>query len=335
MKYLAIVTLFALSAVAMTQSQTKDIFDLNKQLARTINFGNALEAPSEGSWGVTLEARYFALVKKAGFSAVRLPAKFSAHADPFLPHKIERDFFLRIDWAIQQAKKNNLAIIIDLHHYDEMFTDPPAHLERWLTIWRQIAARYANQPDSVFFEPLNEPHEKLEPFWNEYFKRVLAVIRESNPTRGVIVGPNGWNNAERLKDLELPDDPNLIVTFHNYTPFPFTHQGAEWWADGAKYLGTKWTGSSQERQVVVNHIQLAVDYGKRFNRPIFMGEFGAYQKADINSRVLWTTFTRQTAEAQGMSWGYWEFGAGFGIYDRLNDAWRTDLLKALLPNAKL
>jgi len=35
----------------------------NVQLARTVNFGNALEAPTEGAWGVTLEENYFQLVK--------------------------------------------------------------------------------------------------------------------------------------------------------------------------------------------------------------------------------------------------------------------------------
>jgi endoglucanase len=341
MKIMNSIIAISLTTIAMTQNTTATqndssrIFDLNnKQLARTVNFGNALEAPNEGVWGVRLEENYFELVKNVGFSAVRLPAKFSAHADTAAPFKLERSFMLRIDWAIQQAKKRNLAIIIDLHHYDELFTDPQAHVDRWLALWRQIATRYANQPDSVIFEPLNEPHEKIEPFWNEYFKRVLEVIRETNPTRAVIVGPNGWNNADRLGDLELPDDPNLIVTFHNYTPFEFTHQGAEWWADGSKYLGTKWTGTPEQRAVVANHIAKAVAYGKRTNRPVFMGEFGAYSKADLSSRVQWTTFTRQTAEAQGLSWGYWEFGAGFGVYDRLNDVWRAELLKALLPNAK-
>ena len=36
--------------------------------------------------------------------------------------------------------------------------------------------------------------------------------------------------------------------------------------------------------------------------------------------------------AVGGSWSYWEFGAGFGIYDRENRRWRTELLNALIPN---
>jgi endoglucanase len=32
-----------------------------------------------------------------------------------------------------------------------------------------------------------------------------------------------------------------------------------------------------------------------------------------------------------MAWAYWEFRAGFGVYDPATDAWREDLLAALIP----
>jgi endoglucanase len=313
-----------------TEAQTRDVFAVNRTLARTINFGNALEAPYEGAWGLRLEEEFFDVAKRGGFTAIRLPAKFSAHADEKAPYKIKREFLLRLDWAIQNAKKRGLSIIIDLHHYDELFKDPPAHLERFLGIWQQLAERYKNQPDTVLFEPCNEPHEKLEPYWNDYLAKVVALIRQTNPTRALVVGGNGWNNAERLGELRLPEDPNLIVTFHNYTPFPFTHQGAEWWEDGAKHLGTTWKGTPDEQKVVIDHIAKAVNFAAEHNKPLFMGEFGAYSKADLASRVRWTSFTRKTLEAARASWGYWEFASGFGVYDKILEQYRKPLLDALM-----
>ncbi|HBI42357.1 MAG TPA: endoglucanase, partial [Planctomycetales bacterium] len=74
----------------------------------------------------------------------------------------------------------------------------------------------------------NEPHNKLtEAKWNEVIPPVLAEVRKTNPTRPVIVGPAMWNGIGSLRKLKLPDDPNLIVTVHYYSPFEFTHQGAE------------------------------------------------------------------------------------------------------------
>jgi endoglucanase len=79
------------------------------------------------------------------------------------------------------------------------------------------------------------------------------------------------------------------------------------------------------------YLEYAAAWGKANNRPIFMGEFGAYSKADQASRVRWTSFMRSESEKRNFSWAYWEFGAGFGAYDRTTKAWRQDLLGALVP----
>src|SRR5574342_67423 len=56
-----------------------DAFAQNAKLGRGVNFGNALEAPNEGDWGVTLKSEYFDLIKNAGFNSVRLPISWSTH----------------------------------------------------------------------------------------------------------------------------------------------------------------------------------------------------------------------------------------------------------------
>jgi endoglucanase len=75
----------------------------------------------------------------------------------------------------------------------------------------------------------------------------------------------------------------------------------------------------------------ATEWGQRHSLPIWMGEFGAYSRADNESQLLWTAFVTREAEARGISWAYWEFGAGFGVYDRAARRWRPDLLEALIP----
>ena len=46
-----------------------------------------------------------------------------------------------------------------------------------------------------------------------------------------MVGPTSWNSLADLPLLRLPADANLLVTFHYYEPFQFTHQGATWAGD--------------------------------------------------------------------------------------------------------
>src|SRR4051812_17080744 len=102
----------------------------NKRLGRGINLGNALEAPREGAWGVTLRAEYFRAIKEAGFDTVRLPVNWSAHAGAEAPYTIDPTFAARVDWAIDQALAHRLNIIVNVHHYGEMDADPDRHLSR-------------------------------------------------------------------------------------------------------------------------------------------------------------------------------------------------------------
>lgn len=325
----------AVAAVPAADPPPKaDIFAANTALGRGVNLGNALEAPQEGDWGLTLQPEYFKLVRDAGFATVRLPVRWSAHAAKDAPYAVEAKFFERVDWALDRAAEQKLNVVLNVHHYAEMDDDPDAHLPRLVGIWEQVARRYKDRPPSVVFELLNEPHEKLtEEKWNAAIPAVLKAVRTTNPARPVVVGPGQWNGIWALPKLKLPDDPNLIVTVHHYDPFPFTHQGAPWVTDEKvkATTGVRWTGSADEVKALRAKFDEAQTWAKAHNRPVFLGEFGAYQTADTDSRARWTAAVAREAEARGWSWAYWEFGSGFGAYDRDAKKWREPLLKALVP----
>ncbi len=325
-----------LLAVTSAAAEAADIFAANKALGRGVNLGNALEAPKEGDWGLTLEDDYFELIKKAGFDSVRLPVKWSAHAAAKAPYTIDAGFFRRVDHVLDQAEKAKLNVVLNVHHYDKLDGDPDGQGERFVGLWTQIAERYKARPASVYFELDNEPHGKLDDKkWNAVFPKALAAVRRSNPRRPVIIGPAFWNGIWALPKLTLPADENLIVTVHYYDPFEFTHQGAEWAGENVKGIRDReWSGSEAEIAQLRKGLDQAADWSKANKRPIFLGEFGAYEKAPFASRVKWTTAVAREAEARGFSWAYWEFGAGFGVYDRVKKEWRRPLLESLIPPAK-
>nr|HMN63155.1 glycoside hydrolase family 5 protein [Anaerolinea sp.] len=238
------------------------VFEQNARLGRGVNLGNALEAPTEGEWGVTLQESYFDLIRQAGFNSVRVPIRWNAHAQADPPYTIDPAFFDRVDWVVQQATQRNLAVVLNIHHYEEIMTNPEEHEQRFLSLWDQIARHYKNAPDSVFFELLNEPNGKITIFsWNPFALEAMQVIRESNPNRTIILGPGNWNSISNLYELKLPsNERNVIVTVHYYLPFPFTHQGAEW-VDGADaYLGTKWSASKTETYTVDKDFDVAASW---------------------------------------------------------------------------
>ena len=310
-----------------------DIYDHAARIGQAVNFGNTLEAPREGDWGFRLNSSHFRTVAEGGFDSVRVPIRWSAHASASAPYTIDSEFFERIDWVVDQAKRNDLGVILDMHHYDEIFDDPDGHRGRFVEMWRQIADRYRDEPDTVYFELLNEPHADLNEIqWNSILAETLSVVRETNPDRPVIVGPDGWNSLHELDKLRLPEhDRNLIATYHYYSPFQFTHQGAEWVNGSEPWLGTTWNSNRPREAAISRDFDTVAEWSRENDRPVLLGEFGAYEKADIDSRRLWTRFVSNAAAERGFSWAYWEFGAGFGVFDRSQKRWVTEIYEALRP----
>ncbi len=334
---IAIVTLASacLAAEEPNAAKSPDPFKMNKLLGRGVNLGNALDAPSEGEWGVTLEEGYFDIVKQAGFNSVRLPVRWSAHSMNEPPYTIDPNFMKRVDWAINCALSRNLPVVLDIHHYLEIYSDPAGQKEKYLALWKQIAEHYKDYPDILLFELLNEPKRKLTPeLWNPIMKEALAVVRQSNPNRIIVIGPGDNNIVKYLKALDIPkDDRNIIVSIHYYFPLEFTHQGANWISRGDpnSWLGTKWTGTDAEKKAVTDEFDTAAAWAKENNRPMNLGEFGAYKKADMESRARWTKFVADTAVERGMSFHYWQFVSDFAVYDTETKSWIKPLFDALIP----
>jgi endoglucanase len=312
-----------------------DAPEMNNRIGRGVNFGDALEAPNEGEWGIVLREEYFQLAKEAGFTAIRLPVRWNAHALESAPFTIFPSFFDRVDWAIENGLSRGMVVILDFHHFLPFMDCARCERERLLTLWAQIADHYRTYPPDLVFELLNEPTDAVPAAeWNTALAAALGVVRATNPHRTVIVGPIGWNGLGALPSLNLPEtDRGLIVTFHYYNPFSFTHQGADWVDGSDAWLGTTWTGSAADQQAVRADFDSAAAWGAAHGRPIFLGEFGAYSKADMASRARWTAFVAREAEARSFSWAYWEFCSGFGVYNPEANLWRYALLLALLPDS--
>ena len=63
-------------------------FQRSKNIGRGINFGNALESPIEGAWGLTIKEFYIQAIADLGFNSVRLPICWSAHTGSVAPYTI-------------------------------------------------------------------------------------------------------------------------------------------------------------------------------------------------------------------------------------------------------
>ena len=327
--------LFLLSNLLTLAQNREKAFEINEKLSRGINFGNMFEAPSETDWGNPWKPQYPQIIANLGFNHVRIPIRWepeerSSATDPYTVNTV---FLNRIKQVVDSTLHNGLYAIINMHHHEALYEDPDGQKERFLKQWKQISEFFADYPDQLLFEIMNEPHGNLDATkWNTFFAEALSTIREDNPNRVVLVGTAEYGGLGGLSKLELPDDENIIVTVHYYNPFSFTHQGAEWSEGSDAWLGTEWTDTETERQIVQDEFAPLKALEQEENIPVHIGEFGSYSKADMDSRERWTTYLARYIESQGWSWAYWEFSAGFGIYNPTDGSYNDRLIEALLHN---
>jgi len=321
-----------------------DPFEQNTALGRGMNLGNALDAPAEGDWGVRLRPYMFEVVAEAGFDSIRLPVSWSTHAELEAPYTIDPEFFDRVDWAIAHALTRGLRVVLNIHHYNELYSAPSEHQPRFYALWEQLSEHYQDYPKELYFEVLNEPRSALEPLWNDTLAEAFAIIRAKNPGRTVVVGGNEYNKWYTLADVVFPADQNTIATFHYYNPYCFTlQQPAGWDAGCTATPAQNWpvlypetdadpeATEADQRARLENAMASAASWAASMNLPLYLGEFGVERGIEDPIRAEYIREVARAAERHGMSWAFWELASTMGAFSQSSLQWYPPILEALLP----
>lgn len=78
-------------------SKAVDPLEHNRRLGRGINLSDALGAPSDGLWGVTLREKYSQIIAEVASDATRIPIRWSIHASSAEPYTINASLFRRAE----------------------------------------------------------------------------------------------------------------------------------------------------------------------------------------------------------------------------------------------
>jgi len=283
----------------------------------------------------------FIHVKNMGCDNIRLPIHlFNMAGDP-PDYRIDPLLFDLLDQVVDWAEELQLNLILDNHSFDPDINTTSDILDELSSVWKQMAEHYKDRSNLIYYEILNEPHGIADATWNSMQQTVIDSIRTIDKKHTIVVGPANWNGYDDLKYMPKYDDDNLIYTFHFYSPFLFTHQGASWVNPAMDIAGVpfpynparmpslpeKLKGTWVEEIYrnypnegtetwVKSQIDIAVDFMKGRNVPLWCGEFGAYiPNSTTDDRARWFSTVRSYFEKNNISWTMWEFAGGFGIYE--------------------
>jgi endoglucanase len=352
---------------AQTQPQTDPAFARAQHLRHGIN-ASIWFAQHPGGYTVEYLRTFttaddIALIAKLGFDHVRV----SIDADPLTDWKAGHSggaaFVTELDRVVKTITDNHLAVILDIHPestYKAPLRQGTTSVHQFTALWRALAAHYAStDPDYVYFEIMNEP-EQDDPYrWQGIQSTVAAAIRDAAPHHTIIVSGAHWSGLEDLLTLQPIALSNVIYTFHDYEPFPFTHQGAGWTTPEVQPLRAIPYPSSPEDITpkldeepslsgqfflnqyglarwdafrVENTIKFAARWAKLHNVPIYCGEFGVLRDyAPPEMRARWLHDMRVAMEKNNIGWAMWDYQTNFGVVTKKDGVTTPDveIVKAL------
>ena len=246
-------------------------------------------------------------------------------------NRIDPKVLDRLDWVIEQSVKHDLVPVVDEHDFNECQRHPASCGIKLLDFWTQLSDRYAGRFPSLVFDILNEPGGQMtQEQWNALVPLLMSTIRAKNPHRALIVAAINSDDPHEVGRLLPADDRNIIVAVHYYKPIQFTHQGAEWSWKFAYVTGINW-GSESDKRLVTSDFDVIDAWARKERRPIYLGEFSVYERAEIQARTRYLSFIARQAEQREWTWAYWQFDHDFALYDTGRDQWNLPILNALIP----
>jgi hypothetical protein len=230
-------------------------------------------------------------IAAAGFNTVRVPLNWrlfmTADANGDAP--FDGPGWALIDRLIGWCRAAGLRVILDLHaapggqtgvNHDDGPGFPltfyvPRYRELTISLWREIARRYADEPTVLGYDLLNEPispysdEAYLNPRLEELYRDIVTGIRSVDKHHVVLLAGGQWSTHFTM--FGAPFDDNAAYTYHKF------------WAKPTR-----------------DAVQEYVDFSERWRVPVLVGETGEYNDD-------WNTRFRKLNEAFDIGWCFWPY----------------------------
>ncbi|MCM1525183.1 MAG: cellulase family glycosylhydrolase [Ruminococcus sp.] len=324
------------------------------------NLGNSLDAlgsglSSETVWGnPKTTQKMIDDVIAAGFKTIRIPVSWGRHTDK--AGNVDAEWMNRVKEVVDYAYNKDVYVILNSHHDNEYYdiggcVKDEKVLQQSVTkmtkLWTQISNTFKSYDGKLIFETLNEPRtEGSAKEWtggtaaereivytlNEKIVEAIRKTGGNNTTRKVMVPCYAATSSTSiLKGMKLPDDDNIIVSVHAYSPYNYAMNG--------DYSGKFSESDMKELDKFFSDLN---DIFISKGTPVVIGEFGAVNKSDDADRCKWAEYYVKGAKKYGIPCVWWDNNSGtskgnecFGLYRRQTGKWVfKDVVDALINAAK-
>lgn len=310
-----------------------------------VNLGGWLSQYAEGNLARDPEHHFDRFITREdirkiaswGMDHVRLPFDYPLLEDDDNPFVYKEEGFRRVDDCLAWCKEFGLNLVLDLHRAPGFAFQTPEEntlfesdfmQKRISDIWKAFAERYKGEGQNIVFELLNEIVEPDSTRWNKLATQIIQGIREIDKEHYIIVGGINYNSVMSLKDMPIFDDPRIIYNFHMYEPFCLTHQHAPWTvmknnpnsfvypSPVEPYLAH--FGDSVEGKIIQKlprvdkafveaFLQPAIEFVKKHDLPLYCGEYGVIELADMDSRAAWVRDVAEVCLENGIGRAVWSY----------------------------
>ncbi|MHC4198629.1 MAG: glycoside hydrolase family 5 protein [Planctomycetota bacterium] len=202
---------------------------------------------------------------------------------------------------VRHFTRRGLWVIPTVHRFEQKKGDglgtpwnTPALQREFLDMWTHVIGELGDDPRVAAWEPLNEPHDVEAGPLMAWYREVVAHVRRLDPTRPVVVEGKGYSNPKEMQDYLKLDVPNVIYSFHMYSPHRFTHCKGD---EPPEYPG-KWG-----KDYLAGEIGAAVRFREKHDVPVYCGEWGAMTGAPGHER--WLRDVASILEEHSLHWTHW------------------------------
>lgn len=234
--------------------------------------------------------------------------------------------FNALDNQIKDCLNNNIVPII-AYQADELKNDPSdKNLKKVVKWWGEVSEHYKDYSYLLSFDLIIEVTDALknEPErLNEIYEELVTEIRRTNPNRILIISPRIRSNPEYLNDLKIPTNHNgyLMAEWHFYASGPSKINKEKLWT----------TGAAEEKQIIINKINLALDWQKKTGIPTWVGAWmpGDYNDGNnysIGEQAIFANFVASELDKAKIPFAV---NSDTKFYNREKNKWYGEMLPVL------